>query len=178
MSRQRSAGKGPALGPTLEFLRSLWRTNHAIERVSSSMTQTLGITAQQRMVLRILGRHPGMTGSQLAAELHLDRGTVSTTLGNLERRGLLTRRRDQADRRSSTIHLSAAGRELDHPATGTIEHAVGRLLQRAPRARIRTCLGILGDLVVLLDAEADTRPSRRASVPARGRRRKANGRKR
>ena len=68
------------LGPELDFLRRLWRLSHALERVSSRMKRRLGVTAQQRMILRCVGKYPGLPAGQLAELLHLDPGTISASL--------------------------------------------------------------------------------------------------
>ena len=146
------------LGPALEVMRQLWHLNHAIERVSSTMEKALGITAQQRMILRCVGRYPGMTAGQLAAQLHLDPGTISAALARMERRRLLVRRRDHRDRRRVTLGLTAAGRALDRPAGGTIEHAVERLLATANERDVEVTRRTLGALTRLLEDER-TSPS-------------------
>lgn len=60
--------------PALEFMQHLWALNHAVERTSLRMERELGVTAQQRLVLRCVGKYPGMMPTQVAALLHLDRG--------------------------------------------------------------------------------------------------------
>ena len=62
----------PALEPTLAFLQRLWRLNHAIERLSMRMDRSLGVTTQQRLLLRCIGRTPNATAGQLAKLLHVD----------------------------------------------------------------------------------------------------------
>src|SRR5512147_2990729 len=97
---------GP-LGPTLDFLEHLWRLNHALERLSGRMTKVLGVTAQQRLVIRCIGKFPHITAGQLARLLHLDPGTVSATLRRLEAQGVLVRRRDRRDRRCVMLRLTS-----------------------------------------------------------------------
>lgn len=72
-----------------------------------------------------------MTAGQLASLLHVDPGTVSASLGRLEGKGLLERRRDPRDKRRTSLGLTAKGRALDHPAAGTVEDAVERPLEGA-----------------------------------------------
>lgn len=114
--------------PALELLQHLWQLNHSVERVSLQMERTLGITAQQRLVIRFLGRYPGITPSRLAALLRVDRSTVSTTLSRLVKKGFVSFRRDARDRRRVTLGLTATGRALDGPAPHTVEAAVNALL--------------------------------------------------
>ncbi len=143
------------LGGALDFLQYLWRLNQALERLSSRMVRVFGITAQQRLVIRCLGKFPGMTVGQLAGVLHLDPGTVSTTLNRLERQGILIRRRDARDRRRVSLRLTARGRALDRPAAGTVEHAVERLFRTAARNDIARATMLLDRLIGLLLAEAE-----------------------
>lgn len=120
----------PPLGDAIELMRRLWMLNHELERLSARMTRALGITAQQRMVLRIVGRFPGVTAGRLSELLCVDAATVSTGLAKLEQRGLLTREREAKDRRRVVVALTARGRELDIPTTGTVEAGVEAMLAR------------------------------------------------
>lgn len=143
--------RGVELGPALEFMRSLWRLNHALERMSCEMERALGVTAQQRMVLRCLGKRPGMTPSQLADLLHVDRSTISTALNRMQRERLLVRRVDESDRRSVTLWLSARGKRLDKPSAVTVESAVERLLAEAGSRDLRATERVMKSLSRQLD---------------------------
>ena len=141
------------LGPALDFLQRLWQLNHALEKVSSRMEKRLGVTAQQRLILRCVGKYPGITVGHLATLLHVDPGTVSASLNRLESRGLLERRRDPRDKRRASLGLTARGRALDGPAGGTVENAVERLLSSAPADQLRTMLSVVDQLTQLLGEE-------------------------
>lgn len=120
------------------------------------MEATLGVTAQQRLIIRCVGKYPGMTSGQLATLLHLDPGTISTSIGRLERKGLLQRRQDSRDKRRVTLGLTAEGRVLDEPTPGTIEYAVERLLESADIKETAATRRMLDKLVELLSEEADS----------------------
>lgn len=139
------------LEPAIGFMRRLWRLNHALERLSSRMESSLGVTAQQRMIVRCVGKFPGITAGQLATQLHADPGTISTALARLERRGLVARRRDPRDKRRVALGLTAAGRALDRPAEGTVEAAVERLLATTDEASLRRTEQVLVALTDLLE---------------------------
>src|SRR5262245_32828245 len=94
------------LPPALAPMPVLWRVNHAVERVSLRMEKELGVSGPQRLMLRVVGRHPGVTPGRLAEALHIDPGTVSATLARLERKRLVERRRDAADRRHVVVALT------------------------------------------------------------------------
>lgn len=141
------------LAPALEFLQRLWQLNHALETLSGNMDRRLGVTAQQRLVIRCLGKYPGMRPGQLATLLHVDPGTISAALRRLEQKGLVERRRDPRDQRRASLGLTAKGRALDGAAPGTVEHAVERLLAQENGADIATTLRVLERLSVHLREE-------------------------
>jgi MarR family transcriptional regulator, organic hydroperoxide resistance regulator len=155
MSVAKKPDESLRLGPALDFLQGLWGLNHALERVSMRMEATLGITAQQRLIIRCVGKYTGMTSGQLAAVLHLDPGTVSTSLGRLERKGLLERRRDPRDKRRIMLGLTEEGRALDKPMKGTVEHAVERVLAEADAREITAARRMLDRLTDALFAEVN-----------------------
>jgi DNA-binding MarR family transcriptional regulator len=119
---------GLTLGRTSDFMRSLWRFNHALERASRRMESVRGVTIQQRMLIRFVGKYPGATASQLAAYFHLDPGTISASIARLEQKGLLERRRTSRDRRRVTLGLTAAGRALDGEVADGIDKALETLI--------------------------------------------------
>lgn len=117
------------LGASSEFMRSLWRFNHVLERVSRKMEEVRGVTVQQRLILRFVGKYPGSTASQLAAYFWLDPGTISASIARLEDKGLLSRRRTSRDRRRVVLGLTPEGKMLDGersvPVDGVIEVLIG-----------------------------------------------------
>lgn len=141
------------LGPALEFLRSIWRLNHALERRSSHMERTMGITAPQRLVLRCVGMYPGISAGNLADTLHLDPGTISATLRRLEASGLLERRKDPRDRRRTLLGLTPAGHALDRPSAGTIEEAVRRVLAQCSPETLAATNRVVESLSAALESE-------------------------
>lgn len=141
------------LGPALDFLQRIWQLNQALEKVSARMRRRIGVTAQQRMILRCLGKFPGLTATQLAALLHLDPGTISAALNRLEDKQLVERRRDPRDKRRSALGLSVKGRRLDRPAPGTVEHAVEALLGSTPERELAATLKVLQRFRAALWAE-------------------------
>jgi DNA-binding MarR family transcriptional regulator len=148
------------LPPTLEFLRRLWRLNHALERRSSRMHTEIGITAQQRMVLRCLGCLGEVHAGELADVLHLDPGTLSATLRRLEERKLVRRARDDADSRRVRIALTADGRRLDVPTPGTVEAAVAQLLADTEPDDLARTARVLERFAAALEAVDQRAPER------------------
>lgn len=145
-------------GSALDFLRRVWRLNHALGRASRRMDRALGLTAEQRFLLRYVGRFPGLTPGDAARALHVDPGTVTSTLRRLEDKGLVERGRDPEDSRRSPLHLTRKGRRMDTPAPATVEAAVDTLLLEVPPAELATAVAVIERLVELLDAEDASAP--------------------
>jgi DNA-binding MarR family transcriptional regulator len=126
----------PPLGEALEFMRLLWAIDHGLHRPSKRMAAALGVTGPQRLVIRILGRSPGLSAGELSRVLHLHPSTLTGILRRLERRGLLTRRPHPRDARRAVLGLSAAGPRLDVATAGTVEAAMTDVLASLPRRRV------------------------------------------
>jgi MarR family transcriptional regulator, organic hydroperoxide resistance regulator len=136
----------PPLGEQLEFMRLLWAIDHGLQTRSKRMAATLGVTGPQRLVVRIVGRFPGVSAGQLAEILHLHPSTLTGILKRLDRRGLLTRKRDPRDGRRAVLGLSAVGRRLDVRAAGTIESLTRGVLAKLPRRKVRFTREVLAAL--------------------------------
>lgn len=73
----------------------------------------IGLTYTQYVTLLALWEQDDRTVSELGAALRLDSGTLSPLLKRMAANGLVERRREGEDGRRVTIHLTAAGRDLE-----------------------------------------------------------------
>ena len=78
----------------------------------------LGLTYPQYLVMLVLWEDDGLGVGEIGERLALDSGTLSPLLRRLEDSGLIQRRREAADERRVTIHLTDAGRALEERAAG------------------------------------------------------------
>ena len=67
---------------------------------------SLGLTRAQWLVLTRLNRRPGVSQSELADMLEIERATTGRMVDRLERKGWVIRRADPADRRINRLFLS------------------------------------------------------------------------
>lgn len=77
-----------------------------------SALNDVGLTYPQFVVLLALWESDGPSVSELGERVRLDSGTLSPLLRRLATMGLVERRRDTADERRVTIHLTDSGRAL------------------------------------------------------------------
>lgn len=114
----------PSLGPVLDFLRLLWSFDHTLHQTSKRMVRSSGVTGPQRLVIRIVGRFPGITLGQLAEIMKVHPSTLTGIIKRLQQNRLISRRSDQRDGRRASLGLTASGRKLDMNREATIEAAI------------------------------------------------------
>jgi len=144
-------GKDPPLGAVLDFMRLLWAVDHALQSASKRMESNFGMTGPQRLVVRIVGRFPGIAAGRVAEILHVHPSTLTGILKRLESRGLLQRRTDPRDARRALFILTPKGRKLDTIRTGIVEQAVRRVLTKDP-GKVAAAQEVLHSLSLELDA--------------------------
>ena len=131
--------------PVLQFLQTVWQLEHALERASKRMEDSLGISGPQRFALRMIGERPGITAGELAAVLHLHPSTVTGIVQRLEARRLVRRASSPRDGRVAHLHLTAPGTRANSPTTrGTIERAARATLARCSPETRRAAAEVLG----------------------------------
>lgn len=118
------------LGGTLRFMQLLWELVHTMEARSRRMAADMGVTGPQRLVVRLVGRHAGISAGRLAETMKIHPSTLTGILARLVERGFLERHADPDDGRRAVLTLTEAGRAVDGKRAGTVEAAVGRALSR------------------------------------------------
>jgi len=139
----------PALGSVLEFMRELWLMEHQLASVSKRMQADLGVTGLQRLVIRVIGKFPGLSAGDLSSILYTHPSTLSGVLRRLEAANAIHRDTHPRDKRRVQLSLTAKGRKLDSLQEGTVEACVRRVLESVPPARINN----VGAVLRLLSAE-------------------------
>lgn len=134
------------LDPVLDFMRLLWSVEHGLERMSKRMGTELGVTGPQRLVLRILGRFPGLSAGDLAGIVRLHPSTMTGILQRLVARGLVERQRDPTDSRRARLRIKprAAAYTMGSPAT--VERAVTLALGQAGPSNVRAARKVLAEI--------------------------------
>lgn len=153
-TRGGTGAREASLGEALDFMKLLWRLDHALQTASRRMVEELGVTGPQRLALRVVGRFPGITPGETAAVLRLHPSTVTVVVQGLERAGLVERSEDPEDRRRTRLHATAAGRKVASASAGTVEEAVRRTLARVDPEDLEKAARVLTALAVELEARA------------------------
>lgn len=142
----------------------LWALTQAFERASARSEDRLGVSAQQRLMLRFVGRHAGITPSQLARMLLREGRAVSDALRRLVEKGLVTRAASDVDRRVVLLHLTPSGRRLDRKDSASLEAALDAVSARIGDDGVATVRRFIGGLATELDRRASA-PRTRVAAP-------------
>ncbi len=93
--------------------------------------EEIGLTYTQYITMLVLWETPCLTSKQIGKRLLLDSGTLTPVLKKLEQRGLILRRRDEADERNLLVELTEEGHDLRERAV-EIPPRVGACLNLKP----------------------------------------------
>lgn len=131
------------------------RLRKASRRVSQIYDRSLepsGLTITQYALLAYLSSFGGISIGALAQKLVMDPTTLTRNLHPLERQGLVALKPNRNDRRSRSLHLTAAGRRVFEQAKPAwaraqrhVESAIGELETPALHAALERVLERLAD---------------------------------
>jgi len=154
----------PALGDALDFLRLFWAVDHAVQLSSKRIEAATGVTGSQRLVIRIVGRFPGITAGQIAKLLHVHRATLTGIVKRLERQGLIRRRSDPRDGRRALLGLTEEGRVFDVEAEGSVELAIRRTLETNAPEKVQATREVLESIARILSSSQTHRGAEGAAL--------------
>jgi DNA-binding MarR family transcriptional regulator len=95
-----------------------------------------GLSLSQALALHALDTQPPLAQQDLAERLRLEKSSVSRLVADLERRGLVTRQRDEENRRFYRLRLTDLGRATHAHVAEAFHHhysAIGARLTAAER---------------------------------------------
>jgi DNA-binding MarR family transcriptional regulator len=124
-------------------MRTLWAVDHGLLTASRAMRSKFGVTGPQRLVIRIVGRFPGISAGDLASILHLHPSSLTGVLKRLVDIGVLVRTASKEDGRRAVLNLTAKGRDLDGLKPGTVEAKIQKALAALDARDIATAETVL-----------------------------------
>ena len=114
-----------------ELATALIELSCHVEGIRATASRALGLTPQQAQLLTSVA--PGaLTHGELAIRLHCDKTNVTGLVDRLERRALVRRRPDPADRRVAQVSLTDDGAELVARFREAVTAAVTGMLDAWP----------------------------------------------
>src|SRR5919109_4746068 len=107
----------------------------------------LGLTVQMCGVLNLLAEGP-ISQQSLGDQLHIDRTTVFEIIDDLEKQGVVVRRRNPADRRSYFIHLTPRGKTVQKRAALAFDAAAAEVFSPLAPGEQRQLADMLRKVVI------------------------------
>lgn len=157
---------------TTDVLITLRRIIRAIDMRSRRLMQHSGFTGPQLLVLQALGQYQEMSAGELAREVNLSQGTITSILDRLEKRDLIQRIRSHTDRRKVYVTLTEEGKaQLSSAPTLLQERFIQRFeeLKDWEQHQILASLQRLAEMMDAQDIDAapvlDTRQELETVVP-------------
>lgn len=145
------------LPEVLRFMQLLWAVVHGLQKASKRMAAEVGVTGPQRLVLRVVGLHPGASPGTLSRILHVHPSTLTGVLQRLVDQKLLSRVAHADDRRRSLLHLTARGVRVNRPTAGIVETAVAAALRSLDTRDAASAERVLTAIAARLDRPAVVR---------------------
>lgn len=120
----------------------------------------VGIGGAQLWALSEIGRSPGLGMGELAERMDIHQSTASNLVRQLLRKELVRSERSSLDRRNVMLQVTDTGERLLHGAPGPHEGVLPAALQQLPPATLQQLNLHLGELLRVLqpDAQAAQRP--------------------
>ncbi|MDX1889465.1 MarR family winged helix-turn-helix transcriptional regulator [Mycolicibacterium sp. 050158] len=139
-----------------ELLTTVGRFRRQARRSGGGPRIGTGLPESQAELLRLVGRQPGISVREAAAELGLAPNTASTLVSRLSGDGLLVRSVDPGDRRVGRLRLTESAQRLADESRAVRRAALRAALARLDpdqRDALSNGLAVLADLTRLLHEE-------------------------
>ncbi len=136
-----------------QIVAALRRIIRAVDLHSRRLVEQSGLTGPQWLTLREAARLGRPPAGVLARVINLSQPTVSGILDRLERRGLIERVRDAADRRSVAVSVTEAGQRLLAEAPSLLQDRFRLELSRLQEWEQTTILATLQRMAHMMAAE-------------------------
>jgi len=123
---------------------------HATQQLTALADDALApldIDSKDFGVLRVLAHREPTSQLQAAQELGIDRTSMVALLDVLERKGIVTRRPDPADRRRNTVELTVAGLRTYDRAEAAYDEAERAFLAPVDQQAAQQLRSVLRSLV-------------------------------
>lgn len=137
------------IGYTITDVARLLRT------VFERRVRSLGLTRAQWVTITRINRHPGLSQSEVADLLEIEKATAGRLIDRMEAKGWIERRADPLDRRINRLHLTDEAKRMHALiwpiAEETVDDALSDLSSSERKTLSRLMQNVKGRLLELAD---------------------------
>ncbi|MDZ4779653.1 MAG: MarR family transcriptional regulator [Planctomycetia bacterium] len=135
------------------MLAALRRIVHAIDLHSRELLEQFEVTAPQLVCLHVLAGDGELSSRALAAKVHVNPSTIVGILDRLQKKGFVQRRRDERDRRTVFVGLTAKGTAFVRQAPSPLQASLLDRTRGLSVAKQRSLAESLEEIVKLMQAD-------------------------
>ncbi len=110
-----------------------------------------GVSSAQAAILIYIAHGRGNRAADIARDYNYDTGSMTRMIDRLVKKGLLKRVRDEADRRSVRLELTAKAQKLTEKLPAVAARALNHLLRGFSRAELDHLKGLLDRMLANAD---------------------------
>lgn len=129
------------------------RAGKAVERALAKGLATFDLKIADLDVLMNIYRHPGESQHDLARRILVGRSNITMLLPKLEKRGLLVREGDPADKRVIRLTLTAKGEKLLGHALTIYTDLIDRVMAQSTNAQCNAMGDVMRRISEMLEKE-------------------------
>lgn len=134
-----------------DYLVNIFNRILVIEEMSLRTSQFNDVSLKEMHTIEIIGKRDQVTPSDIARQLMVTLGTVTTSLNKLETKGYVERTRSKTDRRVVYLSLTKKGRLLDRLHSKFHKSMVTHIIEDLDPAEIDVLTRGLGNLHKFLE---------------------------
>ena len=137
----------------LETMQSLRRIFKAIKNYSQEVHREFGVTAPQLWALKTISQNQSLSLSELGQAMYLHPSSITGLIDRLEKKGFVSRKRDQKDRRVVKIELTPMGTALAKKSPNPIQGKMIHGLKNLKKGDLNSIFNATKKLVEIMEAE-------------------------
>jgi DNA-binding MarR family transcriptional regulator len=136
-----------------ETMQSLRRIFKALQNYSHEVSHRYGITGPQLWVLKTVFKDGGLPLGELSQKMYLHPSTITGVVNRLEKKGYVSRGRDQADRRVVMVQLTPKGKRLVKRAPNPVQGKMIHGLRQLRKEKLKFIHKSVQTLVEIMEAQ-------------------------
>lgn len=133
-----------------QMLHTRMAFRQSLQRALKS--RDVGISFEMLQIISTLSKEQGLSQQTLAERCAKDKACMTNLMGNMEKKGWITRRYDASDRRSRLVYLTREGEKMNQSIRPMIDDIYSQITLRISPEAIRTLTGLLKEVDEILDS--------------------------
>lgn len=136
----------------IKKLRIIFRT---VQAYAKSVEEQYGLSGAKLSMLSTVNGQPGIRVSHLAHALTIHPSTCSNMLDQLEKKGLVRRRRSKTDQRTVHLYLTDEGARMLSNAPAPLQGKLSQALEALDKEKLKVLDSGLNDLLAGMEVKKE-----------------------